>query len=268
MIFRNMKKNLLFTFTLISGLSFSQTVVLSEDFQSGIPSTWEVRNLDGKTPDASVSEYTAAYISKMDPADSMNFTASSTSYFAPVGVANRWLITPPIVLGAYGNAIEWKAKSHDASYPETYLVLASSTDTLTASFTDTIGYVVQEFNDWTVRTADLSELGLDNQTIYVAFILQTNDGFKFYLDDIEFTKNDPAGILENEIAGLSLKTIESGLYVIDSKLSFDNIQVYDAMGKIVLETTNKTIDLRAENSGLYFIQARRGNLVFNNKISK
>ncbi len=270
MIFRNMKKTLLFAAIFGSTVAFGQTTILSEDFQSGIPATWTMLDLDGQTPDSSVSEYTAAYISKLDPADTntANLTASSTSYFSPVGTANRWLISPAIALGAYGNFFEWKAKSHDPSYPEDYLVMVSTTDTQEASFTDTIGFVLQEFADWTTRTVDLSSQGFDNQTIYVAFILQTDDGFKFYLDDVVATKDDPVGLKENGIQDLSLKTIENGLFEINTEVAFDQVRVLDNMGRVVLETTNLTIDLRAENSGIYFVQAIRGNELFVSKVVK
>lgn len=263
-----MKKILLFAVLLTSSFSFTQTVILTEDFQSGIPAAWEIRDLDGFTPDSVVIEYTAGYISKVDPADltSVNLTASSTSFFDPTGTANRWLITPPIVMGAFGNSFEWKAKSHDASYPETYLVLVSTTDNLEASFTDTIGFIIQELADWTTRTVDMSVAGFDNQTIYVAFILQTADGFKFYIDDVVASKDDPVGLEENLTQNLSLKTIGNGLFEINSELAFENVRVLDNMGRVIQETADKTIDLRNEEKGLYFVQARSGNELFVSKI--
>jgi Cleaved Adhesin Domain len=260
----------LFTFCLLTtSVALGQTVIFTEDFESGIPSTWGVRNLDGKTPAGAVSEYAAAYISKMDPDDTNNLTASSTSFFSPVGIANRWLITESIALGGYGNSFQWKAKSHDPSYPETYLVLVSTSDTLIASFTDTLGYVVQENEDWTTRTVNLSALGYNNQTIYVAFILQTDDGFKFYLDDVTASKEDPVGLQEETIIQLSIKALDNdGLFEINSELSFDQIVVYDEMGKVVVEANSKIIDLRQEKSGLYFVQARKDNELFFSKLKK
>lgn len=263
-----MHKSLFSVLLLSSSFAISQTTVLFEDFQSGIPATWEIRDLDGQIPDATVSEYTAGYISKIDPDDTtnVNLTASSTSYFSPVGTANRWLITSPIVLGAYGNTFEWRAKSHDASYPETYLVLVSTTDKLEASFTDTLGYVIQEDADWITRSANLSANGYDNDTIYVAFILQTGDGFKFYLDDVKASKEDPVGLTENLIIDLSMKTIESGLYEINSANNFDKVVVYSEMGMVISDSKSKTIDIRKEKAGMYFVQAIDGTQLFVSKL--
>ncbi len=261
-----MNKTLLVGIILTAHITFGQTLIFTEDFQSGIPTTWEFRNLDGKTPNAAVSEYTSAYISKIDPEDSLNLTASSTSFFSPIGTANRWLITPPIVMGAYGNSIEWKAKSHDASYPETYLVLVSSTDSLEASFTDTIGYIIQEYADWTTRSVNLSAKGLDNQTIYVAFILQTNDGFKFYLDDVSASKEDPLGLAESANDDLSLKSFGDGKYEIVSNQTPEEVLVMDEMGRIVLQGTSKDIDLSQFKAGLYFVQATIDQKTFSAKL--
>lgn len=266
-----MKFTLIAITALFSSLSIGQTVIFSEDFNSGIPNVWQYRDLDGRTPDSSVIEYTEAYISKADPADTtgINLTASATSYFSPVGTANRWLITPGIQLGAYGNSFSWKAKSHDPSYAETYLVLASKTDDNEASFTDTLGFVIEEYADWTTRTANLSELGLDNETVFVAFILQTNDGFKFYIDDVEFSIEDPAALQEKEIQTLALKTIDpSGWYEIDTNEMPTSVNVHDAQGRLVKAIQGKTIDLRQEKSGVYFVQAEIANTQYFIKVAK
>lgn len=257
----------LFAFCLVSAsFSWGQTVIFTEDFEAGIPANWGIRNYDGLSPDAAVSEYTAGYISKADPADTSNLTASSTSFFSPVGEANRWLITEPIVLGSFGNSFRWKAKSHDPSYPETYLVLISQTDTLAASFTDTLGYVIEENEDWTTRIVNLSAQGYDNQTIYVAFILQTDDGFKFYLDDVSASKEDPVGLDEQESSPLVFKTIQNGLYEIVLEGSLDQVQVYNAKGELISESASKEVNLLQAESGIYFVQARQGNHLYFNKV--
>lgn len=266
-----MNKFLLFFAFTGASFAFGQTVVFTEDFQFGIPNVWQVRNLDGFTPDTAVAEYTQAYISKLDPSDTLNvnLTASSTSYFSPVGIANRWLISPGIQLGPYGNSVEWKAKSHDPSYPETYLVLVSKTDDLAASFTDTIGYVVQEYADWTTRTVNLSDLGFDNETIFVAFILQTDDGFKFYVDDFSISIEDPVGLEEKQVNQLRLKTLDpSGLYEIASETEIEELKVVDAQGRLIVQKSGKIIDIRSEKSGIYFVQAKVGNDLFYSKLIK
>ena len=52
---------------LASFSSFSQTIIFSEDFQNGIPSTFTIIDNDGNTPASAVAEFTSAWISKTDP---------------------------------------------------------------------------------------------------------------------------------------------------------------------------------------------------------
>ena len=117
------KNSILALITFSSLNTFAQTTIISEDFQSGIPVSFSIVDNDGLTPNSAVAEYTSAWISIADPEDNMNMVAGSTSFFEPVGEADRWLITPLLVLGNYGNSISWDAKSHDASFPDDYLVL-------------------------------------------------------------------------------------------------------------------------------------------------
>ena len=91
-----------------------------------------------------ISEFTSAWITTIDPIDSTDTIAASTSYFSPAGTASRWLITPQLSLGAFGNYINWNARSHDPSFPDDYLVLVSTTDSQITSFTDTIGNINEE----------------------------------------------------------------------------------------------------------------------------
>lgn len=174
----------------------SQTSLLETDFQKGIPSSYSIVDNDGLNPDPSVSQFSAAWVALVDPENLKDTVASSTSFFSPVGKADKWLITPPLSLGSYGNFLEWQAKSQDASFPDDYLVLISNTDAKLSSFKDTVGYILDENADWTKRTVDLSKEGYNNQTIYVAFRLITNNGYILYLDDVNCWKEDPLGLKE------------------------------------------------------------------------
>jgi hypothetical protein len=242
--------------TLIIGMGLqAQTAILSTDFESGIPVDYALVDNDGFTPASQVSEYTAAWITVTDPDNSANNIAASTSFFDPTGTANRWMITPALTLGAYGNYISWNARSHDASFPDDYLVLVSTTDDALESFTDTIGYVQEENNDWTTREVNLSEQGYDDQTIYVAFINTTNDGFKLYMDSLEVWKEDPVGVNE-------LNVNKSVVYPnpfkekvsVRSELLIASIWLTDLSGKRLLEKDN-SIEITTETlpSGVYLI---------------
>jgi hypothetical protein len=176
----------------------AQSTLLSTDFQSGIPLSFSILDQDANSEDPSMTEFLnqSAWIGFSDPDSATNFVAAATSYFSPIDTANRWLITPSMTLGSFGNRITWKAKSHDPSYPDDYLVLISHTDASITSFTDTIGSIEEENFEWTTRTVDLSQKGYDDSTVYVAFVLRTFDGFKLYIDDILVEKDIDANAVE------------------------------------------------------------------------
>lgn len=181
---------LLIGLVLISGWSFGQVTLLLETFDGGLPVDWEMINNDGNTPHPSVSEYTDAWIVINDPTDPSNFVVSSTSYFQPVDRADRWLITPEIELGASGNFVSWYGKSQDPSFPDAYKVLISTSGSAIADFQDTLVLIGGESPDWLLRNFEIS--GFENETIRLAFVNTTFNGFKLYLDTIHVRKEDPA----------------------------------------------------------------------------
>ncbi|MBU2019795.1 MAG: choice-of-anchor J domain-containing protein [Bacteroidetes bacterium] len=242
----------------------AQTPVLVEDFQSGIPNNWTLLNEDGNTPASQVQEYNAAWISKTDPDSSSNTAASSTSFFSPSGTANRWLITPPIVLGGYGNAISWKAKSHDASFPDDYVVLYSKTGNLKSDFLDTIGFIQGESEDWIERRVNLSTKNLDNETVYFAFVLNTNDGFKLYLDDVTVTKDDAAKItVQNK--EIKFGNLGEGRYVISKNLKVTDLEVFDIQGKAIPFSLIDDV-LSIPSKGMFFLKGLSNSQPFSVKV--
>lgn len=235
--------------------SSAQTSILSEDFQSGIPLSFTLVDNDGLTPNSAVAEYTAAWISTADPEDNMNMVAGSTSFFEPTGEADRWLITPQLVLGAFGNSITWNAKSHDASFPDDYLVLVSTTTADITSFTDTIGSIQQENAEWTSRSVDLSAEGFDGQTVYIAYRNTTNDGFKLYIDDISVTKDDPANIADIALIHVTVfPNPTSDLVYIQAESEISSILLMDLSGKLILNNQLNTV-VKMDNlpNGIYLL---------------
>ena len=137
----------------------AQTPILSTDFQSGIPSNYTLLNLDAAAPHPQVLEFASGWITTPDPENSADTVAAVSSYFENADTANRWLITPALSLGSFGNFLHWEAKSHDPSYPDDYLVLVSTTTNDPTAFTDTIGSVQEENFEWTNREINLFTQG-------------------------------------------------------------------------------------------------------------
>lgn len=242
-------------FALGSFTAISQTEILNEDFQSGAPTAFTIVDNDGQTPNAATAHFTDAWTQLPDPLDSMDTVMGSTSYFEPVGTADRWLITPPLALGAYGNFFYWEARSHDPSYPDDYKVLVSTTDNQLSSFTDTIALIEEEFGSWFSRVVDLSESGYDNETIYIAFVNTTNDGFALYVDDIRAEIEDPVGIDELvEVAVSVYPNPVSELLTVEAEANIQSLEIISLSGSTLLSSDTNEINVSSLLSGTYFVK--------------
>lgn len=246
---------------IFSSSLFGQVTLLEENFDTpGLPAGWERIDNDGNTPASQVSDYTDAWIYKEDPLNSGNGTFSSTSFFDPIDRADRWLISPSITLGSSGNFISWKGLSGDPSFPDSYKVVISTTTNDIASFTDTLAIILEESPDWSEYTESLEEYA--NQTIHVAFVNTTFDGFKLYLDSIHVREQDPLNIAYEEDLDLSVYPNPAANKIIaQSTELISSVTVYSALGECVKKVENNksqqtVIDLENLTQGIYHLQIR------------
>lgn len=165
------------------------------------------------------------------------------------------MITPKVKLGTFGNFIEWNARSQDASFPDDYLVLISRTTPTIAAFEDTIAKLSAEYVDWTTRTVDLSLKGFNDDSVYVAFVNKTNNGYKLYVDDIRIWKEDPASLIEvSNVYTVDVFPNPSSDFVKISTIdAFKSASFYTLNGQEILTSTNQKIDINAIENGVYFI---------------
>lgn len=232
----------------------AQTPILSTDFQTGIPSNYTLLNLDASVPHPQVLEYAGGWITAPDPENSLDTVAAVSSYFENADTANRWLITPALSLGSFGNFLHWDAKSHDPSYPDDYLVLVSTTTNDPAAFTDTIGSVQEENFEWTFREVNLSTAGYNDSTIYIAFVLRTYDGFKLYLDDIEVRKDDPVGFAEHPTIACDVYPNPSkDLINIQVSQDFQRIELKSTSGQLLRTSDESSMNINDLKPGPYFL---------------
>jgi hypothetical protein len=250
-------KFLTYIFILLAFSSFSQIHILNENFELGIPTTWRTAKLDNFTMNPQVSEYSDAWISVLNPDDLTDTIASSSSYFTTPGRANRWLISPQLNLGSYGNYIAWSAKSFDASFPESYRVLISRSNDSIHNFKDTLLFIVDENYEWVNYEINLSELNYNNQQIYVAFVLNTFDGFKFGLDDVAVRVDDPVSVkkIQNQYVFISPNPFQEKITISNYK-NVEEIKISDLNGKKIFSqyNPNQILDLSNLENGVYFLE--------------
>ncbi|SFT46693.1 Por secretion system C-terminal sorting domain-containing protein [Lishizhenia tianjinensis] len=246
---------MLFASLFVVPFVMGQTEVFNEDFQQGVPSTWTIVDNDGLTVDSSVVEFDAAWITYTEDSLYADTVAASTSYFDPIDRADRWLITPPINLGAYGNILNWEAMSADPSFPDDYKVLISTTDNNISSFTDTLILVNNEVPYWLEREVNLSDNGYNDQAVYLAFVNTTFNGFKLFIDDVKVRIDDPLSIENEKLVALTVfpNPTSDMMYISSSKAV--NFSVINLEGQVVIEPQIGTECSMAHlPQGVYFLQ--------------
>lgn len=249
--------------------SFAQTELLNTTFQTGIPSNYTLLNLDNQAPAVGFEQFASGWITTTDPENAQDTVAAVSSYFLNADTANRWLITPALSLGSFGNYLSWEAKSHDPSYPDDYLVLLSTTTNNPAAFTDTIGNVNEENFDWTFRSVNLSAQGYNDSTVYIAFVLRGIDNYILYLDDIKVVKDDPVSVQALEQIDFQVYPNPTSQFMtVKSQEAIDLIKILDVSGKIVLQTTLQELDLQSLISGSYILEVISNGEVSRKKIQK
>lgn len=182
-------KKLLFTVSalLLAGNSFSQTI-MSENFDAAttLPTGWTQLNIDGLTPDANVNFMgTSGWIVRPKATGSLDNQAVSTSWYAPAGTSNDWLISPSIPVPAVGsNVVQFDAMAPDAQYLDGFKVYISTSPITASALPTTAALTVPAAaNTYTTYSASLASYA--GQNIYVAIQNYSNDKFLLYVDNFK-----------------------------------------------------------------------------------
>ena len=218
--------------------SFAQVTILNSDFNNGIPTGWQTIDNDNLTPntDASVSFMTEAW-NLVENQDSLAIGDSilvATSWFNNEGTADDFLISPPITLGGYGNFVSFDLKSIDASNPDGFEVLYSTSGTSVNDFIYNAKIYEAETVSpyWTNYTVEIADL--DNQTVHLAFRHVATDKFVLALDNIKVSINDPVSINENSDLFYSFYPNPSkGLIRFNNVENNTLVNITDLNGKVV-----------------------------------
>ncbi len=161
-------------------------VLLEEDFEAGaLPAGWSVIDVDGRTPAGAVSFVTDAFVVTDEFEPGMNFGAYSTSWYAPVGAADDWLVTPQITLGT-GTSVSWDGWAPDPAYPDGYELRISTGMPTVVDFMANAALltVPAEADPYAPHTVDLAAAGYMSQDVYLAWHNNSNDQFILVIDNV------------------------------------------------------------------------------------
>ena len=261
----------LLTLIFITSNGNAQTVLLDENFSSGIPSTWSVFNEDQLSPDSSVAFVNNAWVAFTTSIDTC---AVSTSYYSvtagQTALSMDYLVTPQVDLLSFGHIFSWESKSFDANYPESYMVLLSTTDSLPDSFTDTVKVVNNDSPNWKTFSVNLFNGGFANQSVFIAIRNTSTDAYLLGIDNVKLTTDDLAGISDKIKPKIQVSPNPFTDIVSVSVPSYSKFEIINLSGQIVMsgETISSNLDLSILKSGMYFIKVEVDNLIFTEKIVK
>ncbi|MEX1001344.1 MAG: choice-of-anchor J domain-containing protein [Crocinitomicaceae bacterium] len=249
-----MSKAIILAFIFIASpfIQQAQTFLIQEDFSAGIPAGWQVVDTDGLTPHSSVSQFNDGWIWYTENTDS---SVACTSYFQDtIAAASDYLILPQLSLQTI-TKLSWRARSVDASYPDGYHVLISTTDSSLSSFTDTLLTVEAEYFQWNGKSIFLDQQGYANQSVYVAFHHFSSDGFILELDDIWVGTSDFATTSHKDKQNDFLiypNPVKDKLHL---QTTTDNlVEIYDLSGRKVISDQGNQLDVSSLAPGKYVIR--------------
>lgn len=250
-----------------SCIGLSQTILLDEDFTNGIPNSWSVFDEDQLVPDSSVAFVNDAWVGFTNLLDTC---AVSTSYYSPAGataVSEDYLVTPQVNLLSFGHLLSWDSKSFDANYPESYYVLLSTTDSLPASFTDTLKFVSNDSPNWKTTTVNIFDGGFANQPVYIAFKNASTDAFLLGIDNVMLTTDDVASAGAKKPVNVSVypNPFVNGFFI-SGLTNSSSYQLFNIAGQMVsqgaVQGQSSHVKLGGLTPGVYFIKIEmKGQLV-------
>ena len=245
-----MKKILLSIGALALTFAVNAQTFFSESFDSSIPGTWTIVDVDNHTSSSSQSAY-ASWAWNSGAED-----ASSSSWYnnSGLGPTDDWLITPQITVPATGtNYLFFFGASHEANFLEEYEVLISTTGASTTDFTNNELSVNNEPLAGTDHAIDISSY--NGQNIYIAFHHTSDDESMLHIDDVVCTtllnsdmKIDGIAI-DNRIEGNKTFTITCRNYGATTVNAFDLDWDFSGSGSTTENitglslTTNQTHDV-------------------------
>ncbi|MGM9816565.1 MAG: choice-of-anchor J domain-containing protein [Lepagella sp.] len=165
----------------------AQGLYLQEGFDKGIPATFITVDGDGLQPgDDMVNLGFAIGTPWIVVNDGDNKVACSTSWYKSPGTSDDWLITPPFTVDDDNATLAWRAKAYDKAYADGYAVYVSaSASGLPEDFVkeEPLFHTLSENVGWTRHSLSLADF--KGKTVRVAFVNNSTDCSRLYIDDIQ-----------------------------------------------------------------------------------
>jgi|GEM_PF-1387103 hypothetical protein len=294
----------------VSGMATAQ-LTIDEDFASpGLSGDWTAIDEDGETPSVDPS-FTTWFVDTVNAEGPYQGTihAQSTSWLEGFAPGNRnWLISSAVEVDANTNIAWAAAPAQGYLYMDGYTVLISTTDTELASFTDTLEHYAQNINDTPAEFSDgvvhenwvgdptlgdplaqgvmvhreFSLADYDGQTIYIAFLHDSDDDFFLLMDYVKVGNADDI----THVGSKDKKSMDMDVFPnpINEELNLSvttdgfkpyTVEVRNMVGQLVYskEVTNSTEEIETLSasdwqSGVYLVSVIMENDIMTRRVVK
>ena len=160
--------------------------------------------------------------------------AISTSWYAPAGQSDDWMVLPKIMINE-SSSLSWTARSLSLGFEDSYQVLVSTTDSLPSSFSSEIFFIKAENTKEISRTVSLDDY--IGESIFIAFRNISNDKDLLIIDDIVI-KTSITSAVSNEFTQKNINIFPnpSDEYVEIKLEGKAFLIIYDSLGRSVYES--------------------------------
>lgn len=259
-----MKFKLFFsTFSLVFTLSlqYGQTVLINENFNSGILNGWMFFDGDMASPfnDPQVAQLPNSFhlVADYDSLSTGDSVLAATSWFNNTTAASNFLVSPVINFSSNGNYLNFQAMSVDGSYPDGLQIFYSYNNTNMDSLMinpllfDTIA-VPSVCTDFQVKLDDVP-LNVD---LYIVFRHYATNQYILAIDNINVVTNDLTGFPENIKNQISIyPNPSSGKIIIEGKNN-DDVIIHNALGKMIWKGIIKESTELNFSKGFYILNSK------------
>ncbi len=166
----------------------AQESYLNVDFRDGLPTSFIQldRDLNTPSPDMQAIGFSVGkgWIDYKIASEN-NRVACSTSWYSPSGTSDDWLITPAFTVKSAADVLRFRSMASDRRHRDGFAVYVSTTGSNNAADFDKENplYATDaEASTWTNHSVSLEKYV--GKTIRVAFVNNSTDQARLYLDDI------------------------------------------------------------------------------------
>ncbi|HMG14056.1 MAG TPA: choice-of-anchor J domain-containing protein, partial [Saprospiraceae bacterium] len=217
-----MNKKIILAVLLVTSIFFlrAQNIIYKEVFDNGIPADYKTYDLDG--------------LDQQPGAFSINYkgkgwlgtkgSASSISFYNPIGKSNDWMVTRAISIPAVeaGNKIllAWQETTPDYNYRDSYNVYINEKDQEVGSFSTNLYNSSSTQTSTFIRYITIDISAYANKNIYLAFQNDADDKYILYIDNITIIQAPKNGLATMNIDNVVYNKVNSEVNINGSILNF------------------------------------------------